>query len=784
MNSINHRSGSKARIRRKRRSSKNNRFAAAQRRSFSLIFLLLALLFLFLFFSTKNCHRHTAIPVVEAWKFRFPRGRKRATTTTASVESDDHGANQGVTSPSSEQAGAASAANKPNKKNAPPPSSESNNNWPSLLYGNVASAAAAADDDSIITEASQAAVASATDPMAAERDGFVPPTIADIGLMDAVKSVYQRLKTIVIYKPPVGLVALLAAARLVVSGRIFRFYYQSFGGTKEDVELLQQRQQEQYRKRERREKHRGRALTLDSDDASYSTFGGVERVRRRLCWAALSSVQLLRSSQHQQLQQEGQNTYTGIIDPQQDLIEATIEALQVTARPTGSRLKFVYEMVGPVARMEQAMANNNNVFANLKKPTPPKKKATGYSSSSKTGDDDECGISPDQLNQLLAISAMTSQVRIIDAVMRICRDRVLQTTYRLARTVEHWERRAKGTRNMKRMFQRLLRSSIEEDRMRLSLAKAAYTAEVERLGEIITVLMERPSGMNETAMIRAVKSTENRNCGGPAIDAGHHLIGQQPTKRAAVGDFLSKWTKPVLSKYSFRWKADGKGMFSIRKYEDKDGYIDGPSALEALLCSNDNDDEDDGWMEQARDWTRNARRVVCKTVREELQGSMFTTGSGSSSSSPSAEYTEQEFAALQEQWCTPITSRKLTDDTNNEQDWKSVIHYVNASPSWRRVGEGKSVKLRDVLGILDLRRLDFLGIPSSLLYVYAASIVHERLVKPHWATIRKEAENLSKKAAEILQQRVWVPMKGKEVRSESFRFAARHNLFLPSLTLL
>jgi hypothetical protein len=44
-------------------------------------------------------------------------------------------------------------------------------------------------------------------------------------------------------------------------------------------------------------------------------------------------------------------------------------------------------------------------------------------------------------DSILAISLMTGKVRLHDALLRLCRDRVLQTTYRLARTVEHWERR-------------------------------------------------------------------------------------------------------------------------------------------------------------------------------------------------------------------------------------------------------------------------------------------------------------------------------------------------------
>ena len=90
----------------------------------------------------------------------------------------------------------------------------SDNGW--FSWASVALVVAAVDEE-IAADAFQAADAA---PVAAAggHQKFVPP---DVLVLDALKMAYHRLKTIVIYKPPIGLVALVVTARLVLSGCIF-----------------------------------------------------------------------------------------------------------------------------------------------------------------------------------------------------------------------------------------------------------------------------------------------------------------------------------------------------------------------------------------------------------------------------------------------------------------------------------------------------------------------------------------------------------------------------------
>ena len=69
------------------------------------------------------------------------------------------------------------------------------------------------------------------------------------------------------------------------------------------------------------------------------------------------------------------------------------------------------------------------------------------------------------------------------------------------------------------------------------------------------------------------------------------------------------------------------------------------------------------------------------------------------------------------------------------------------------------MRLRDAALISWTRRLDVMGIPSTLLKIQVAFWVHNALA-PHWPHFRVNAARIFWKTIEILQQRVWVPFKG------------------------
>lgn len=470
------------------------------------------------------------------------------------------------------------------------------------------------------------------------------------------KSFYHQFIRILLFKPPVGIAAMFTVTRLVLTGRIFRLY----AVKKNSVEELVQREA---RKR-RSQRHRGRAFQIDPDDKDYDEYGGIDRIRRKLCSEAIA-----------------QNATQG-----DALVAAIQQALQVNNRPGGSRAQYIQESILPMAQLERYLQ-------------------TSQASSTL--------VSSAEFQRIIEVASLSAQVRTLDALLRVCRDRLLKTSHRLARTHDHWSRRVRSQKLMPQYWQRWRRQTIEEDRVRLTYAEAAYKTEVTRVGKIARVLMERPSDLEESYLLQTIKTKD------PAEET-HPL----------------EWL-PKPWQYSIRWNAEGKFKLSIRKLESE-GDIDAENATRVLL------DTDMPWRANARDWTMKARQVLCQVVWEALLNSATHTA-----------FPDTEFARVKNEWCL----QKYSNTTDIESQWMLLLRYVDNLPSWRRVGEGKVVRLRDALMVDWTRRLDIMGIPSTLAIILGANYVHEWLSKI-WPTFKKDASKAFWKTLEVLQTRVWGPIKG------------------------
>lgn len=543
---------------------------------------------------------------------------------------------------------------------------------------------------------------------------------------------HENARAITLYNPPVGLAYVLATIRLVRMINVNRNL---------DIQPKQF-----YKKHHRRHGGQRRAFVLDGDDTEYDEFGGVEHVRRQLCQVAASNPDDA---------DDGKNN--------NNVIRI---ALDVTVQPNESRLQFIYELIPHVARlmtMDQA--------------------SLSASSSSSTKDStprtsvDTTGLQ----NTLQSIASVTCQVRLTDAILRLCRDRLLQTSYNLARTVEKFEQRTKISRNLAFLWQmNVLRTSMEEDRLRLCIAQAAYESEIHRLGVITDMLMQRPvqlqqqqqqpplgstsssSTSTNRALIDAVRSTERRRQrrrqqGSMQEASGPSSSSHSATSTEKYPKFLNPLrrlsTRALFSKYSFRWKLDGRGIVSIRKFDDIGSSIDTIGAVEALRAL-----DSDKWTQSAKEWIQQSRRILCQTIQGILQDS---TESSTTSNNGDMENEGEaaNFARLAQQWCRSNASWEKGHD--EELYLRQIVDYVDRSASWQRVGEGQRIRLRDILGVLEYgKRWDVWGIPSTLAILYVAGVIHERIFRPYWPRIKVELIDLWKKTVEILDQRVWVPVKG------------------------
>ncbi len=71
----------------------------------------------------------------------------------------------------------------------------------------------------------------------------------------------------------------------------------------------------------------------------------------------------------------------------------------------------------------------------------------------------------------------------------------------------------------------MLAESMEGDRMRLAFAQAGYQAEIVRLGHVVTTLTERPVGMEDSYLQKAVQKTVDSYSGSEVLV---NLVSNKP----------------------------------------------------------------------------------------------------------------------------------------------------------------------------------------------------------------------------------------------------------------
>lgn len=555
---------------------------------------------------------------------------------------------------------------------------------------------------------------------------------------DPLGFLYAQMITILLYKPPVGAVAAYTLTRLVVTRRIFRLYAPSTAENDNSVDAVLQKQQSQ--------KLFTMPYVLEEEDVSYKRFGGIDRVRQKLLHAALGPLAerlvIMLEQQEPELTTD-KNTPVVEKDPRRQhnvrLMEATMSALATTCKP-GDRRSFVRDMIPLVSQMK--------VFQQQQQQS---------QLSNSAG--------------LLHTAMDSSHVRLMDALLRVARDRLLRVAYRLARTVEFWSRR---------VDEPPLWANLERDQVRLAYAKAAYQAEVKRLGQVALLLLQRPKDLPEDALLQALQSTNEKALAEAAADGGNTtismessvdeasltkspwqrlqsiLLSKKPSSNEPVEEerpwharIRQHWKNihwPSSSKFPIQWKTLTRGVFSLRKVE-ADGKIDAQAATDVITNFTPNPEE---WSAEVDAWVTQGKTLLCNIITESLKGS--SSGGG---------FNEEEFQRLEKSWIGDESdSTDLSSQVETmEKDWARILRYVDSLPLWRRVGEGRAVRLRDAAIVGWSRRLNILGLPLAGLQIGIAHQVH-KVLEPHLPTLKTDTVKIVKKIFEIVKERGWEPIKG------------------------
>ena len=633
--------------------------------------------------------------------------------------------------------------------------------------------------------------------------------------------VYNLFHDIVWYKPPVGIVSLWVVARWYAKMLNKATQKDDSNEKSSDSETSSlsvsgtpwKSEQALLAKANRLDCHTGRALDLDKCDMQYQRYGGIERVRRRLLYKVLKEQE----QQHRTLLSRKSSSVglsDSIVDRFEDFlgkssggssisenaavtkepttsnkdtnqqtivfydryISALTEDLEKTFTPGGSYSDFVNEQLQPMTQVEEsywALLNTVREQQQLEG----KRQRISSLLDCETNIDTRRG----KMVMLLELAHQTAETRMIDSLLRLARDRLIRTTFRLGRTVRHWQKRVQLHKQDSSLLPRWAHQllGLDGDRMRLAFAEAAYSKEVMKLGKVVNLLVTRPYDMDDSALELAVQATtmtlneeDYDNDGNDKIDIAkfrhaknaamtpknkqkNDMLKNTRRARNSVQPFLRR-LKPNLSNMSVRFNADGRGKVNIQYYDDSSLAIDARGAMQVLLKGG-NDGEHGGddksennlqWLEASRKWNEEGREALVDILQETVDNSVL----------PNPKFAVQaqtELQTLRSAWCHPSdydTPQQISDC------WKSVFQMTRELHQYQRIGDGQNFKLKDVNFLIWFRQFDLLGIPSAMLKIVLAYYVHTLLL-PYFPRMTKFTQESFAITKEIVMSRFYTPVK-------------------------
>ena len=331
---------------------------------------------------------------------------------------------------------------------------------------------------------------------------------------------------------------------------------------------------------------------------------------------------------------------------------------------------------------------------------------------------------PDTQDPILLVSMICLELQVLDALLRICRNRLLKTALRLAKTQEHLE----GSKR----YSWLRKTDETTRRQRLIHAQAAYQFETERLGKVIAILQERPRDLEESILLEAMEqqttSVVEQQPSPPPVRSPGIMQRFHPKHFRFPNDILSI---PKTYKFPARLVTQVNSLLGTDTPENVAKLSKDLSSRIMMQQYASNRQ----WVSDAKAWTSRARNLLKETVSESLEKS---TVDGTN-----------EFSLAE--WDSIDWSKRFS-----QQQWYRVLQYVHAQSSWRRLGESKVVRLGDAAIVDWTKRLDFKGIPSYLASLWLANLAHNR-IRPHWPYLRERGLEVASTALAIAKARVWEP---------------------------
>jgi nuclear control of ATPase protein 2 len=510
------------------------------------------------------------------------------------------------------------------------------------------------------------------------------------------------LKKIILFKPPVGIVTMYVFFNLALSKN-----------RRLIAKLLSDEDEASSRSTSKRRKNKVAKRSLDLDEADGKLMiglGGVEAVRTELCIAALEEY-ILKDEQDTKVFSSEQE-FSELTDLSNPYVlsyyaTATRDVLQIHAPSKSSKEYFIERTLYPLSRLEGlfTIMNENDT-------------SSGSKTSKVLKKDDTSILKHD----LIAMSAKVAEIRTLDSLLRVLRDRLLTSAVRLSRKEKHrvwrlqWYENGFG-RMYKQWFRKIFKSrTLEDDRRNLQLTSAALKREMERLGQVQTLLLSRPFELSETCLLTASTAT----------------VDDMETNNEIHRGGAQKLKQKVLNGYTSAGQIDPAGAKLALGSWNRSGQE----------CVENGVQE---WTTEAHEWTRKARGLVCDLVSETMS---VVYDSDERIEKERTTNVGQDLSLLA-QW-----SLYKKSDYNS---WETVLALVENLTKARLLRENKYLP-----NAIDLKRLfkryDVFGIPSSCVTIAFSLVVHN-MVKPYWSDIVKFNRAIFDAIWGVIEFRFYIPAK-------------------------
>jgi nuclear-control-of-ATPase protein 2 len=145
------------------------------------------------------------------------------------------------------------------------------------------------------------------------------------------------------------------------------------------------------------------------------------------------------------------------------------------------------------------------------------------------------------------------------------------------------------------------------------------------------------------------------------------------------------------------------------------------------------------WIRETEDWCTKARKAVGDSLDEVV--------------------TTKDVGALERSEAQRFLNDWASYDATTESasSWLTALSIVEYAGSPRRPGEQRYFQLSTITS--QVKRFDFLGIPSSVLILLAANMFHDRVVAPHKQEMIDFAKSVFQAIWGVIEFRFYIPLK-------------------------